>query len=96
VGPDGVYLNYTGVTTCLCTYCDKSCPATTVNGYVGFFDGCNWLLVSLVYLYVILFSIIFNVFRNYYQKKEEAREREESVQRRQQAADNSNQREVSP
>jgi hypothetical protein len=43
-----------------------------VNGEVGFFDGCDGLLVGIIWAYVILFSIVLAVFRNYYEKKKKA------------------------
>jgi phosphotransferase system glucose/maltose/N-acetylglucosamine-specific IIC component len=47
-----------------------------VNGEVNFFDGCNWLLVVLVYVYVILFSVVYNVFKKYCLKKQQDEEKE--------------------
>lgn len=69
VNSDGILNNYTVDGNCSCTFCDAACVAPAVNGDVGFFDGCDGLLVGLIWAYLILFSIVLAVFRNYYEKK---------------------------
>ncbi len=69
---DGVIDGYSNLENCTCTYCDNACTAPAVNGEVGFFDGCNGLLVGIIYAYVFLFSIVLAVFRNYCEKKKRA------------------------
>ena len=49
---------YKDVTTCKCTYCDTTCPIPSVNGDVLFFDGCDWSLVAMIYVYLIVFSLV--------------------------------------
>lgn len=76
---NGVLYNYTDVGNCSCTYCDAACTAAAVTGEVGFFDGCDGILVLIIWAYVILFSIVLAVFRNYYEKRKK-KEHEKKIE----------------
>lgn len=77
VPADGVVEGYTGIHNCSCSFCDSACPAPNVNGDIGFFDGCDGVMVGIVYAFLVLFSIVLWVFRDFYEKKRIAQEKKE-------------------
>jgi hypothetical protein len=46
------------VEPCTCNYCEPACKPNTVKAYPGFFDGFNYVVVSIVYAALIILSII--------------------------------------
>ncbi len=55
--PDGKLKGFTNVTTCSCSYCEKSCNVTRITFVPPtYFEGFNLLLVAAVYM--VLFVIV--------------------------------------
>lgn len=63
------FTNYTNVGNCSCAACDSACPAPPVDAYIGFFDGFNGGLVAIVYGVLIIFSIVYQIVRKKFSKK---------------------------
>lgn len=59
VPENGTFQGYEDLKNCTCTYCDLACSPTTISSAIGFFDGFDTGIVTLVYIYLILFTIVF-------------------------------------
>ena len=63
VPSNGILGNYSKVSNCSCTACDKACPAPPVDAAIAFFAGFDGILVAIVYGALIVFSVIFQLVR---------------------------------
>lgn len=75
VPSNGTLDGYTGIHNCSCSFCDSACPAPNVNGDIGFFDGCDGEMVGIIYAYLVLFSIVLYIFRAYFDKVRDEKEK---------------------
>jgi len=66
---NGSFDGYNRLFNCTCAFCDDACQAPRVNADIGFFDGFNGGLVGMVYFYLILASIVFQVLKAYFANK---------------------------
>jgi hypothetical protein len=77
VFPDNNMEGFQNITSCPCTYCDLACPVPDVNGDIAFFDGCDWFLVGMAYVYVVIFTVVIQIVKRYYASKYEEEEKKE-------------------
>ena len=68
---------YTKIENCSCQHCDALCKPPTINGIIGFFDGFDGHSVSIIYIVLGSFTLVWQLFQCLYKKPKIDKEWEE-------------------
>lgn len=67
---DGIWEKYTDIGNTTCSFCAKMCQAPDIDNSVGFFDGFAGRAVLITYIVIVVFTLLYQVYVQFFRNKQ--------------------------